>query len=290
VVIVLGQLPAPAPAAAQVDLLAIGAGQCALYRSPSGNTYIFDAGTRSSLDAYEQALRPFLRAQRLPSPQAAFISHANTDHYNAVAGLVRAGLRRVYMNKYFGLLGNEPQAEAGLFLKMLEDNHVEIIRISAGQVIQLDEHTTVEVLWPPTTVTAQAADPRKLDRAINDTSLVLRVSCMGKSIIFTGDIEVAGQTGLLRDIPPSILHADALVLPHHGSWDKSVLDFTKHVAPAVALVSASHQPQFIDNAAGQGRKDFYNWLDQNTRLYSTANKGWIRLTLGPGKNQVQTMR
>jgi ComEC/Rec2-related protein len=333
--IVCSQLPAPAPAAGQVDMLAIGAGQCAVFRSPAGQTYIFDAGTRSAIDVYEQALRPFLRDQRLPTPHVAFVSHADADHYNALAGLARTGrLKRVYTNPYFGLLKSDTRPEPGLFLKTLEENHVEVCRIAAGQTIRLDEYTSVDVLWPPPTLsgydvsaaaapaarrgartdaipfidslpdddednrgpdvpaaeTAIAPGVAPKEPKVNDTSLVLRVNCKGHSIIFTGDIEMPGQSGTVNSNPPEHVHADALVLPHHGSWDKWVLQFTKDVAPSVALVSTAHQPQFADSPTGKGRREYYDWLARNTHLYSTVARGWIRLTFTPEGPQVQTMR
>jgi competence protein ComEC len=298
--IVCSQLPAPTPAGGQLDLLSIGAGQCALYRTPSGQTYLFDAGTRSALDVYEQALRPFLRDQRLPTPNIAFISHADSDHYNALAGLARTGrLKLVYTNPYFGLLKSDTRPEPQRFLNMLEENHVEIRRIAAGQTIWLDESTSVDVLWPPPTLsgypgntptTQMVNDATLKEPNVNDTSLVLRVNCKGHSIIFTGDMEAVGQSGTVSCNPPQKVHADVLVLPHHGSWDKWVLQFTKDVHPDIALISTAHQPQFADSPTGQGRREYYNWLTRNTHMYSTLARGWIRLTFAPDGPQVQTMR
>jgi hypothetical protein len=69
-----------------------------------------------------------------------------------------------------------------------------------------------------------------------------------------------------------------------------VLQFTKDVAPAVALVSNAREPQFADSPAGKGRQEYYNWLIRNTRLYATVARGWIRLTFTPNGPQLQTMR
>jgi len=91
------------PASACLDLLAVGSGQCAILSTPAGGIYVIDAGTRGGFDAYSQVIAPFLRRRRVPAPKTLFISHANTDHYNAVPGLVRGGhLRKAYLNSYFG--------------------------------------------------------------------------------------------------------------------------------------------------------------------------------------------
>ena len=103
-------------------------------------------------------------------------------------------------------------------------------------------------------------------------------------------MEAVGQSGTVSCNPPQKVHADVLVLPHHGSWDKWVLQFTKDVHPDIALISTAHQPQFADSPTGQGRREYYNWLTRNTHMYSTLARGWIRLTFAPDGPQVQTMR
>ncbi|GLZ34048.1 competence protein ComEC [Lentzea sp. NBRC 105346] len=67
---------------------------------------------------------------------------------------------------------------------------------------------------------------------VNDYSLVLRAYTAAGRVLLTGDIELAGQAGLLdRD-----LSADVLKVPHHGSR-YSLPSFLARVRPRVALVS-----------------------------------------------------
>ena len=145
------QLPAPAPGVAELHVLSVGSGQCVVLRTPSGKTFVIDAGTRSDMDVCQQVLLPFLRDRKFPAPSAAFVSHANTDHYAALAGLAERGsLERVYMNEFFGQ-GTDGADESPpvRFLDNLRRCGVEVIRFSAGQTLQLDGQTRLEVLWPP---------------------------------------------------------------------------------------------------------------------------------------------
>ena len=97
------QWPARPDDAAELNLLAVGAGQCAVLQTPDGRTVLLDAGTRSGFDAYSRVLEPFLRNRRLGAPAAAFISHANTDHYSALPGVIRGQENHtVYLCDYFG--------------------------------------------------------------------------------------------------------------------------------------------------------------------------------------------
>jgi competence protein ComEC len=272
--------PIPAPGTAQLDMLDVGSGQCVLLRTASGGTWLIDAGTQGGFDVWPQILRPFLRQQRLERPTGAFVSHANTDHYNALIGLLGDGqLETVYLNDYFGRADNPPTAEANM-INMFVDHRCEIVRLRAGSSVRLDRETTVEVLWPP------ASQPT--DLSPNDTSLVLRVVCGGKRVLFTGDLTNIGQERLL-DLG-SDLSADILVLPHHGSWTKSLPEFLQAVSPTVVLLSASrgldryHTP----NAS---RDEFINTLRSSKQYYTTPKHGWIRLTFSKeGTIRAETMR
>jgi len=277
------QLPASAPPTAELHLLSVGAGQCAILRTPGGRTFLLDAGTLRSYDAYEQVIAPFLRDRRLPCPRRAFVSHANTDHFNALGGLIDAGrLERIYLNDYFGSaqpgLSAEETAETE-FMRSLTDAAVEVVRLRAGEVVVLDDRTVVEVVWPP--------PERRDDLTVNDTSLVLRITCDAQSVLLTGDLDETGQRALAG--APQAVAADVLVLPHHGGWEPSLPEFFDAVDPDVVLVSNAR-------ALGGASEDeprragFYGRMRTTRRYYSTRRNGWIRLRFGRGRIDVKSMR
>jgi len=284
--------PTPAPGTAELDLLAVGKGQCAILRTSSGRTWLIDAGTQSGFDVWDQVLGPFLRTRRLETPTGAFISHANTDHFNALFGLLNdRGLETAYLNEHFGkiesLLEGEkkmPEAEEKM-IDALADSRTEIVRLRAGSGMQLDPHTHVEVLWPPAW-TPSASKPPDLSR--NDRSLVLRVTCGGKSVLLAGDLSQKGQARLLAE--GADLRADVLVLPHHGAWTESLSEFFAAVSPQVVLLSASLG---LDRYSSRNpaRDAFINTLRQSRRYYTTPRNGWIHLTFGgEGTIRIETMR
>lgn len=263
---------------AQLDLLAVGAGQCAVLQTPSGKTYLLDAGTHSGFDAYHRVLAPFLREKRLPAPTTALLSHANTDHYSALPELARAGLlNTVYLSDYFRPTDN-PYDAATKVLEILHANGVAVRRLQRGDHLQLDERTRIDVLWPP---------PGRTNLSLNDTSLVLRITCDELRVLVPGDLDETGQTELLND--PAQLQADALVLPHHGGWERTLPAFVEAVGPSVILVSASRDPKGPSTAKAEVR-EFYDSLRRKYRYYSTPRHGWIRLRFGRGGQSVQTMR
>jgi competence protein ComEC len=280
------QLPAAAPDSAELHLLAVGGGQCAVLRTPGGRTLLLDAGTRSGYDVWEATLAPFLRKLSLPAPGAAFVSHANSDHYNALPPLLcRGDVRTLYLNEYFGRGGTEERPEGpeiAQFLGLAEGAGAKIVRLTPGASVWLDDRTSVEILWPPPGRSDLAADA-------NDTSLVLRVHCDGRTALVTGDIGAAAQRELTAEMN---IAADVLVLPHHGSWEKTLPDFVEAVDPIVIVVSAGSEPRAPmdeSRAAGQRRR-FLQRLWTAHRYYSTAHNGWCRIRFGRDGLDVQTAR
>ena len=264
---------------AELNVLAVGNGQCVVLRTPSGQTVLLDAGTRSGFDAYRQVLGPFLRSGRLASPTAAFISHANVDHFSALDELGRRrSLRRVHVNEQFGESAGRGDAFSAdvQMIGTLRAGGAQVMRLAAGETVRLDDRTKVEVLWPPAGRAGLGA---------NESSLVLRVTCDGMSVLLPGDVETVGQVDLAR---AGLVVADVLVLPHHGSWRPSLEEFIKAVAPRVVLASSGREP--YGPGATEEPAEFFGRLRRGRQYYSTPRNGWIQVRFGGGTIEVRTMR
>lgn len=248
-------------------------------RVPSGRTFILDAGTRGGYDMCSQTLIPFLRSQRLPDPTAAFVSHPNTDHYNALPAYVsRHDLPRVYLNNQFVSQadGADTSQAAAEFAALLGRRGVEVVQLAAGERVRLDDRTSVEVAWPP-------AD--RLALGANESSLVLKVTCDGRSVLLPGDIEVLAQKELAA---AGAIAADALVLPHHGAWRPSLPALVAAVGPSCILASSAREPYGpVDQLEPRA---FYDHLHAGYRYYSTPCNGWIQFRFGREGIEVKTMR
>ena len=279
----ISQLPAAPLGAAELHMLAVNHGQCAILRTPSGRTILIDAGTMSGFDPVEQIIKPFLRHKRLPTPHVAFVSHGNADHFNALPLSVRTNsLRKIYLNNYFGLEPPSPslsESASAEFVELLKHSETQIVRLRAGQTVELDARTKIEVLWPPRT--------KRDDLSVNDTSLVLRVICDGRSILLPGDINEAAQRELLAE--PNSLASDVLVLPHHGAWTKSLPEFFDAVNPQIVLVSGASEPDGGSDPADP-RAVFFGRLRTAVRYCTTARNGWICVRFSAGGIDVETMR
>lgn len=273
----VSQTPAAAPRGLELHLLDVGAGQCAVLRTPGGRTVLVDAGSQGGLDGQELIV-PFLHHLRLRGVDGTFVSHGNSDHFNAlldVRGWLAPG--NLYLNPWMGLGGDEPP-EATAFVREMDHHGWRTQRLAAGRTLQLDEQTSVEVLWPP-------LQPRNL--ALNDTSLVLRVSAGGRSILLPGDVEAHGQSVLAK--LGQRLRSDVLLLPHHGGWRKTLPELVAAVQPKIILVSSSRDPQGSGKETDPSR-EFLRSLKTPGRYYCTARNGWTCVRLRGEFEEVQTMR
>jgi competence protein ComEC len=106
--------------------------------------------------------------------------------------------------------------------------------LGAGDALEIGG-ARLEVVWPTT------------DAPIgNDGSLVFRIVFGGRSMLFTGDIEEAGEASLLRLAAERgfALHADVLKVSHHGSRGASSAAFIGSIAPKWAVVSAPRKSPY----------------------------------------------
>ena len=277
------QRPAPRMNVAELHLLAVGDGQCAILRTPSGRIVMLDAGSADMDGVADNVVLPFLRRQRLGTPQTAIISHANADHYNALPVLAgRAGLKRLIVNDAFGLAGDaEALQVVQPVLAVMDREGVEVVRVTAGETVRLDEQTEVQVLWPPKGL-GDSAEP-------NNRSLVLRIVCEGRSVLVTGDIQSRAQSALLASWRETgAPEVDVLVMPHHGSWQTTLPGFMEAVSPSVVLVSTDRPTDRL-SIRPQAR-EFYTQLRRTADVRSTYENGWTRVRFGRHTLDVQSMR
>ncbi len=244
----------------RVTLLAVGAGQCAVVEPPSGRITLIDAGSLSLADPVRRAIAPFLRYRGITQIDTIAVSHANSDHFSAVAELVEAyGAREVMVAPHFSdaATDNPMLAETMSHLRRVQRPPTTVV---PGHIIPMGTNASLEVLWPP-------ADVGELDA--NDLSLVLMLTHGRTKILFTGDIENQAMRGLLQK--PEKLQADILIAPHHGSSESETSAFVKAVSPRVILSS--------NDRTLTGKQIRFESLVSGIPLLRTHDRGAITIDL-----------
>jgi competence protein ComEC len=238
-------LPArPDAGCADIDVLDVGQGLSIVVTSHS-EVVVFDTGPayRGGGDAAESVLVPFLRRQGIRYVDRLIVSHSDIDH----AGGVETLLAGVAVGS---VLGGELLNVPGAGL------------CAAGEGWK-DDAIRYSIIHPP----------QHADYAGNDASCVLLIEIGEQRVLFTGDIEKAAESDLVR--AGSLSAVDIVVVPHHGSRTSSSAAFVAALRPSVAIVSAG-----FGNRWGFPKDDVVSrWRAVGADVLTTAESGAISMRL-----------
>jgi hypothetical protein len=102
---------------------------------------------------------------------------------------------------------------------------------------------------------------------VNDESLVVRIAHAGRTALFPGDVERAGEEALLQ-LGAEALRADVLKVPHHGSRTSSHPAFLEAVRPELAVIGCGWRNRYghphaetLRTLAGSGARVLRTDLD-----------------------------
>lgn len=254
-----------------MTVLSVGRGTSIVLELPNGQVVLYDAGASGSYDPGATAILPFLRHRGIRCIDAVILSHPNLDHFSGLPTVVehvRTG--PVYMTPYFEPLSTPGKPSHALLEYLRTRNHPMQIVDAHSQPLAFGD-TTLEILWPPPDL-GDGIDN-------NETSIVMRVTYAGCSILLTGDIETLGQGRLIADADP---RADVLLLPHHGSLRHNSFAFVEAVDPELLISSTfvrrTEQGAALDHIVGRRRH------------FNTADHAAVTVTVDHQGIEVQTQR
>ncbi len=211
----------------------------------SGNLVVIDGGVKGDAGY----LKGFLAAKG-NRVHTWVITHAHDDHFGALCqilsesnspaiGRILGSLPAsswVYANGY-----NNDGEVYDEFLQNLSRAGRTVEPLSAGGEFAIDK-VRFQIL--------AVHRPEITRNAINNSSLVMRVSDRKISILFTGDLGVEGGRALLASPQANWLQADYLQMAHHGQ-DGVEENFYQAVKPRVCLWPT---PAWLwDNDSGKGK-------------------------------------
>ena len=112
------------------------------------------------------------------------------------------------------------------------------------------------------------------ENAINNNSIVAKLSYKAFSILLTGDIEKIAEEEILKEYKnTNILKANILKVAHHGSKSSSTIEFLEKVSPQIALIGVGAK-----NTFGHPNEGVLNRLQNlNTKIYRTDQNGEITI-------------
>ncbi len=248
----------------RLHLLSVGNGMCCLITLPDGKNILYDAGSMPPYDLERWTLGPLLAKERIYRIDTVLLSHANLDHYSALPELLeRRRVDRIVTTPHFVSHGQEGERGGTRVMEAAADKGLAWETVVRAGHLADSEAVTMEILWPP--------PEQELEiREANDSSLVVRVSYAGRSILLTGDIEKLAQEHLMAEAD---LKADVLILSHHGSMRSNTGRFIEVVNPRYCLRSSGQRARdtnngLLDLMAGRG-------------YFNTADDGAIEVRITP---------
>lgn len=246
----------PQPSLLEVTFLDVGQGDCIFIKTPQGKRILLDGGGTPSSDfpVGEKIVLPYLRKQGIGSLDAIIMSHNHLDHSEGLLELLELiPIKSCYL----------PPLEPGndlerALLDSCKQKSIPLRVLTAGQVLQLEENLTMEIIHP-------AGDDGTYG---NNHSLVVSLAYRLSRWLLTGDIENKGLEQLLSR--QTSLESNLLKLPHHGSNTSYKEDFYEKVKPQVVIVSSGST---YSNHPHQDILQYF--LEKEIALYSTKEQGAI---------------
>ncbi len=251
----------------EATFIDVGHGTSVIVRTGDDHVWLYDCGRLGNDTGSSRDIDQGLWSLGVTRLNGVFLSHADSDHFNALPGLLRRfRVDRIYTPP--GML-NEPESALDPIREAIAVHRVPVEELSVGDTI--DAATmTFSVLHPPA---------ERLPASDNANSLVLMVGRGRKTLLLPGDLEPPGTESLIRlDRPPP---GGTLMAPHHGSLQMDAASVLQWFRPAETIVSGgqrAERPEVSEMLSSSG-----------SGVHVTARDGAVRATIdADGKVRIRT--
>ena len=249
----------------RADFLHVGHGSAILLRIPGHGRILFDAGSLNPPNWTARTIENQLQQQETSHIETLIVSHADSDHCNAVPNLLlspRISIGELAVTRQFL---RSPKPIVQRIRKLAVAQSVPIRRIETGSLLYSDSATRVEVLHPDASFGGQSD---------NERSAVVSISFAGRRLVLCGDVEGQGQTALLDHHSVS---CEILQSPHHGSPLANSGQFLNAASPQLIVICGSHRARrtTLLNAL-KGRRILLNTNDCGTVSVQIDMRGRMR--------------
>lgn len=211
----------------KITILDVGQGDCILMETPEKQHILIDGGSSSRSRIGEYIITPAVKYYGSDCLDYVFISHVDQDHVNGIEELMELmneggiQIRRLVVPEL--ALYDEQFQE--LILKAQEAG-IQVCYFACGKQLNTG---TVEIT---------CLHPNEIGVSENNTSMVLSVTYESFDMLFTGDLETAGEKQMLMEYGESMpAYYDVLKVGHHGSSGSTSEEFLNRISPVCSVIS-----------------------------------------------------
>ena len=267
----------------KVTFLDVGQGDCICIQQGREVCYIIDGGSSSVSRVGQYRILPFLKEQGISTVDGIFVSHMDEDHINGILELLKmitekkTGLKieRLFLSRCKETEEQREQLEdAG------EKADCEIYYIKRGSEISSGN------------LKITCLSPEDQNMESNEGSQALYMEIEECSILFTGDIEGAGEEEMISLCEDTGKQCHILKVAHHGSKNSTPDRLLDVLQPLAAVISCGKE-----NMYGHPHKELIDRLnDRKIEIYETKEQGavsaiWdgekIRMTFQHEKSMIE---
>lgn len=254
----------------------VSQGDGILIITPNGKNLLIDTGPGkgmlvqesepgklvTEIDAGKEVIVPYLRSHNI-TLTGIIITHPHSDHFGGCLSILESG----FIPRWFADAGvSASHPDYYKLLQYVEKNRIKYKILTPQEKIDLDPEVNIEVLGP-----VQKYPSEVVDRAINNSSIVLKLEYKNFSVLFTGDIEIFAEMDLLEY--KDKLKSKILKVAHHGSFTSTSEPFLDYVSPEVAIISCGK-----GNPFGHPHQETIDKLQKRKiKIYRTDQNGNITI-------------
>lgn len=232
----------------------VGQGDAFAFRTPGGINILVDGGPDNLL--LPQLGRWLGYSER--EIDFLILSHDHADHVSSLPEIVeRYQVRRAVLPSPM------ISSESAAFISALKRSNSEIIYLSDGECFALEADCNLCILSPG----GEFAGKQDL----NESSLALRISCAGLSLVAAGDATKSLEQAYLPRLAD--WHADILKASHHGSDTSNSEAFLSAVNPRLMVVSVGLNNSYGHPSGGV----IYRARKQGVHIWRTDHQGALRI-------------
>lgn len=265
----------------KLTFLDVGQGDSALIELPYRKAvYLIDSGgvLRFDTEAFKekkrpyeigrQVVAPYLKGNGISSLDTFIISHPDADHAE--------GADEIFQLFSIDTLHLTPGSASNTLMQQLAPDTAEAELVFPA----------IGSNWTVGETQFTYLSPKDAEYEGNNDSLVLLMKTGDYRVLFTGDLEAAGEKDLIESYGSELTDLTILKVGHHGSKSSSSEEFLSALQPVLSVFSTG-----ADNRYGHPSAEVVErFTELQLKTLNTAENGTIRLLYYNGELELETMR